>query len=221
MNRLRYKGILFDLDGTLLDTTPLILDSFQHTFRTQYGRELSLEDIQPFMGQPLRAAMETMAPGDEEKLMQVYRDYNLSRHDDLAAVFDGVQSTVHTLFQAGVKLAIVTSKTATTARRGLRLFDMEKYFSVVVGLDETAKHKPLPEPVLFALKLLKLTPADCIMVGDSPHDIESAKAAAVATAGVRWSQVNMQSLLASKPDFMLEQMPDLLDVCLEKEVRRA
>jgi pyrophosphatase PpaX len=212
MTRLKYKGILFDLDGTLLDTTPLILETFQYTFLNHYNRKLSLEDIQPYMGQPLIAAMQALGPGDEEMLIQTYREYNLAKHDALVGIFDGVYETVCRLHAAGAVLAVVTSKTAGTARRGLRLFNMEPFFTEVVGLEDTDRHKPLPEPVLCALDRIRLSPNECLMVGDSPHDIESAKAAGVATAGVGWSRVNMDELVCSNPDYMLKSMTDLLTI---------
>ncbi len=210
-----FKAVFFDLDGTLLDTTPLILKSFQHTIQTHFQREVSLEDIKPFMGKPLRAAMEVMAPGQEEEVIATYRTFNLAHHDQLAGIFTGVYDTVKTLYDSGVILAVVTSKTAATARRGLRLFHMEQYFHTVIGLDETQKHKPEPEPVLAALKAVKLSACDCIMVGDSPHDILSGRRAGVKTAAVRWSSVDWAELLAAEPDYKLEKISDLLAIVLD------
>ena len=210
-----FKAVFFDLDGTLLDTTPLILKSFQHTIQTHFQREVSLEDIKPFMGKTLRAAMEVMAPGQEDEVIATYRTFNLAHHDQLAGIFTGVHDAVKTLFDAGVILAVVTSKTAATARRGLRLFNMEQYFHTVIGLDETQKHKPEPEPVLAALKAVKLSACDCIMVGDSPHDILSGRRAGVKTAAVHWSSVDWSELLAAEPDYTLEQISDLLAIVLD------
>lgn len=220
MTHLRYQGILFDLDGTLLDTTPLILETFQYTFLKHYNRKLTLADIQPYMGQPLIEAMKALGPGNEEALIQTYREYNLEKHDMLVGIFDGVFETVRRLHIAGAILAVVTSKTAETARRGLRLFNMEQFFAEVVGLEETGRHKPMPDPVLYALNKIRLKPKECLMVGDSPHDIESAKSAGVATAGVAWSQVDMNELIQSKPDYMLNSMSDLLAISLEEGLNR-
>ena len=207
-----FKGVFFDLDGTLLDTTPLILQSFQHTFRLHYGRDVSIEDIRPFMGRPLRDAMEVMAPGNEEAVTATYRTFNLKHHDQLAGIFAGVQDTVKSLYDAGIILAVVTSKTAATARRGLRLFDLEPYFHTVIGVKETTLHKPEPEPVLAALDATKLPAVNCLMVGDSPHDLMSGRKAGVRTAAVRWSHVIWSDVLAAKPDFILEQCSDLLTI---------
>jgi len=215
----KIKGVFFDLDGTLLDTTPLILKSFQHTFATHYQRTVDLADIQPYMGKPLLAAMEVMAPGEEESVIATYRAFNHLHHDQLARIFEGVHDTVKALFDAGISLAIVTSKTAAMARRGLRLFDMEQYFSTVVGVDETIRHKPEPEPVLLALRETRLSAAECIMVGDSAHDLLSGKGAGVKTAAVRWTQVPWEEVLSVNPDYILETMPDLLEIVFSPESR--
>lgn len=218
MNSPRYRGVFFDLDGTLLDTTSLIVQSFQHTFQTHYQRPVTLADIQPYMGKPLRAAMEVMAPGEEDSLIATYRAFNHIHHDQLAGIFDGVYDTVKTLFDAGITLAVVTSKTAAMARRGLRLFDMEQYFTTVIGVDETPRHKPEPEPVLTALRETRLTAEECIMVGDSPHDIASGLGAGVKTAAVRWTQVPWNEVMAANPDYTLETMPDLLEIIFSSQI---
>ena len=216
LRRLHFRGVFFDLDGTLLDTTPLILKSFQHTFQHHFQRQVTIEDIQPFMGQPLRAAMEAMAPGLEDEVTATYRTFNLEHHDQLAAIFSGVHDTVKTLYEAGVKMAVVTSKTSTTARRGLRLFNLEQYFEPVIGVEEVHKHKPDPEPVLAALRLTGLSPVDCLMVGDSPHDLMSGQGAGLKTAAVRWTHVAWNDVMAAKPDFVLESMAELLPIVFDE-----
>ena len=215
----RYRGVFFDLDGTLLDTTPLIVKSFQHTFQTHYQRTITLEDIQPYMGKPLLAAMEVMAPGEEDQVIATYRAFNNLHHDQLAGIFEGVYDTVKALYDAGIVLAVVTSKTAVMARRGLRLFDMEKFFTTVIGVDETSRHKPEPEPVLAALRETRLNAGECIMVGDSSHDILSGLGAGVKTAAVRWTQVPWNEVTASNPDYILETMPDLLKLVFSSQNR--
>lgn len=216
---LSFRGVFFDLDGTLLDTNPLILASFQETFKLHYNRNVSIEDIQPFMGRPLRDAMEVMAPGNVEEAIETYRSYNLENHDRLAGIFAGVPEMIKTLYDAGAILAIVTSKTSATARRGLRLFGLESYFHAVIGVGETHKHKPDPEPVLAALTATELMPGSCLMVGDSPHDLTSGKKAGVRTAAVRWSQVVWSDVLAAEPDFIIGQCSDLLDIIFDKKNR--
>lgn len=208
-----FKGVLFDLDGTLLDTTDLIIKSFQHTIRVHYNRPVDLEIVRAYFGQPLRAALEVLGPDDVDDLIQTYREFNLLHHDELAKSFAGVAETVQELYNAGVLLAVVTSKSQTTAIRGLKLFDMDKYFPVVIGSEQCQNHKPHPEPVQLALAELGLTAGECLMVGDSPADIASARAAGVKTAAVRWTELPIETLLVEHPDFVLTTMAELLPIC--------
>lgn len=207
------KGILFDLDGTLIDTSNLIIRSFQHTFMHHYGRTLTPQEIYAFFGKPLRAAMEYYGADKVEELIKTYREYNLLYHDELTTGFANVPDTIRKLYNHGICMAIVTSKTKKTAIRGLKLFDMDKYFLTVIGHEECQKHKPDPEPVLRALAEIKLAPEECLMVGDSPFDLASARAAGVKTAAVRWTQIDWEQLLAEKPDYELALIEELLAIC--------
>lgn len=208
-----YKGILFDLDGTLLDTTDLIIKSFQHTVKAHYDREVDVDLVLRYFGKPLRAAMEVIGPEKVDELIQTYREYNLIHHDSLAKSFAGVAEVIQELFNQGLLMAIVTSKTQATAIRGLKLFDMDKYFPVIIGCEQSTNHKPHPEPVLVALAELGLTADECLMVGDSPADLASGKAAGTKTAAVSWTVLPMESLLAENPDYVLDTLADLLPLC--------
>ncbi len=209
---MNYKGLLFDLDGTLLDTTDLILKSFQHTIRTHNGHDADLELVKSTFGQPLIEALALMG-SDPEAMIKTYRDYNKQYHDELARVFAGTAEVIRTLYGRGIKLAVVTSKIRAISVRGLRLFDLDKYFPVVIGHEDCQHHKPHPEPVLRALDGLGLAAGDCLMVGDSPVDILSAKAAGVKTAAVRWTHVPWGAVMAAGPDLVLEDMDALLPLC--------
>ncbi len=209
----KFTGLLFDLDGTLIDTTDLIIQSFQHAFRKNYNRDLPEADIHAFFGKPLRDAMEHFGPDKVDDLLKTYREHNLVYHDQLAKSFVGVVEALHDLHNMGIKMAIVTSKRHDTALRGLRLFNLDKYFTVIIGLDECQHHKPHPEPVQNALSALALQPAQCLMIGDSPFDMLSAQAAGVKTAAVRWTYVSWDSLISTQPDYVLETMKDLVRIC--------
>ncbi len=207
-----YKGLLFDLDGTLLDTTDLILKSFQHTIRTHNGHDADMELVKSTFGQPLIKALALMG-SDPEAMIKTYREYNMQYHDELAKVFAGTAEAIQALYGGGIKLAVVTSKIRATSVRGLRLFDLDKYFPVIIGHEDCQNHKPHPEPVLRALEGLGLAATDCLMVGDSPVDILSARAAGVKTAAVRWSYVPWDAVMAAEPDLVLEDMAALLLLC--------
>lgn len=213
---MNYKGILFDLDGTLLDTTDLIVKSFQHAIRTHQGHDADLDLVKSTFGKPLIEALALMGP-DPEAMIETYREYNLRHHDELAKAFSGVAEAVQKLYDRGIKLAVVTSKTRTTSLRGLRLFAMDKYFSLVVGSEDCVRHKPHPEPVERALAGLGLAAGDCLMVGDSPFDILCAKAAGVKTVAVRWTYVPWKDVMAAGPDYVVADMAELLAISGKEE----
>lgn len=210
---LKYTGILFDLDGTLIDTSNLIIKSFRHTFKVHYNRDVADADVVAFFGKPLKDAMEYLGPDKVDDLIKTFREYNLEKHDELATSFDGVAEAIQALYQAGIKMAVVTSKTQKTALRGLKLFNLHHFFEAIIGVEQCEHHKPHPEPVLTALSQLDLQPKDCLMVGDSPFDLASAKSAGVGTVAVKWTRVPWETLLAEKPDYMIESLLDLVSIC--------
>lgn len=208
-----YKAVLFDLDGTLLDTSDLIISSFKYTFLKHYNRKLSDHEVHDFFGKTLRAAMEHLGPDQVEDLINTYRKYSLSHHDKMITIFSGVVETIQSLYDEGILLAIVTSKTESTALRGLKLFDLDKYFPVIIGAKQCTNHKPHPEPIYTAITQLKVRPEECLMVGDSLPDIISAREAGVKAAAVRWTEIPWDTILSEKPDYILETMKDLLTIC--------
>lgn len=146
-------------------------------------------------------------------MVETYRAFNLANHDRLTKVFPGVVETIAGLAEQGVKLGVVSSKIQRTVLRGLRLFDLARYFSTAVCLEETERHKPDPAPVLLALDQLGLTAAETLMVGDSPADLEAGRRAGTATAAVAWSTFSRERLAEAEPTYWLEKMEDLLGLC--------
>ncbi len=210
---MKFSGLLFDLDGTILDTTNLIVQSFQHTFRVHYNRQIMPQEVHRFFGKPLRTAMEELGPDKVEELIATYREYNLTHHDALTTIFSGMRETLEKLYYAGLPMAIVTSKTSETALRGLKLFKMDHFFPVLIGVHECKRHKPNREPVETALRQLGLSAETCLMIGDSPFDIISARDAGAQTAAVRWTYVSWDELLNESPTYILEKPQDLLSLC--------
>ncbi|MBY6276010.1 MAG: pyrophosphatase PpaX [Symbiobacterium thermophilum] len=213
-----FDAVLFDLDGTLIDTNRLIVTSFQHVFRTRLGLEVAPEEIYRFFGEPLRTTMTRFAPDRADELTEAYREYNLSVHDRLVRRFPGVNDAVAALRQAGVRLGVVTSKYTPLARRGLSVCGLEAHFPVVVGEDQTERHKPEPDPALLALELLGVQPGPrVLMVGDSPLDLRCGRAAGCRTAAVGWA-LDRAALAAGEPDFWLERPSDLVALVLSGAV---
>lgn len=209
---MNYQGVLFDLDGTILDTSHLIIESFQHTFRVHYNRDITPQEIYPFFGRPLRAAMQRLGPEKVDELINTYREHNLEHHDRMIDAFAGVIEVLQDLYNFGIVMAVVTSKTRGTALRGLKLFDLDKYFSAIIGVEQCEHHKPHPEPVHIALQQIQLGAEQCLMIGDSPSDIISAQKAGVKTVAVRWTRLDWNTILSAKPDYTIHHMYDLLNI---------
>jgi len=204
--------LLFDLDGTLIDTNELIIQSFLHTLEQYYPGDYKREDVLPFMGPTLTETFASMNEEKVEEMTDVYRTFNLANHDALVTEFEGVKETVATLKEKGFKLGIVTTKRIAVVKKGLALTKLDSYFDVIVAIDHVTKPKPDPEPVLKALEQLDSKPEEAIMVGDNFHDIVGGKNAGTKTAGVVWSLKGKDFLEQYNPDYMLENMRDLLEI---------
>ncbi|MGG0719959.1 pyrophosphatase PpaX [Robertmurraya massiliosenegalensis] len=204
--------LLFDLDGTLIDTNELIIQSFLHTLEQYYPGAYKREDVLPFMGPTLTETFAAMNEEKVEEMTNVYRTFNLANHDSLVTEFEGVKETVAKLKEEGFKLGIVTTKRLAVVEKGLALTKLDPYFEVIVAIDHVSKAKPDPEPVLKALEQLDSTPEEAIMVGDNFHDIVGGKNAGTKTAGVAWSLKGKDFLEQYDPDYMLENMHDLLEI---------
>ena len=181
-------AILFDLDGTLVDSIELILNSARFAFEGFSGTAPTDEQWRTGIGRPLVTMFREFVPDEVEveRLTERYREYQLANHDRLVHAYDGIVPMITTLASAGHPLALVTSKTEQLARRALEHVGLSASIPVVVGFDSCTRHKPHPEPVERALALLGAAPQNALFVGDSPHDVESGREAGVFTIGVSW-----------------------------------
>lgn len=206
------KGILFDLDGTLINTNMLIINSFKYVFKENLDLIVEDNEIVQYFGEPLAYTMAKYTKDRVEELVEKYVEYSLSIHDEYTESFKGVEEGLIILREKGYKLAIVTSKRRTTALRGLRLFDLEKYFEVIVSPEDTEKHKPEGEPVLKACELLNLKPEEVVMVGDSHNDILCGKNAGSKTCLVKYTALPLEKLLEHKPDYVIDSVEEILNI---------
>ncbi|MEH6908111.1 pyrophosphatase PpaX [Bacillus sp. AFS006103] len=204
--------ILFDLDGTLIDTNELIISTYLHTLEKYYPSKYQREDVLPFLGPTLHEAFGSINPDLVEEMVLEYRAFNIANHDELVTEFAGVFETVQSLKDKGYKLGIVTTKRHDVTLKGLRLMDLERFFEVVVTYDHVSKTKPDPEPIFKALEQLDSTPEETMMVGDNYHDILAGKNAGTVTAGCAWSIKGRDYIAKYEPDYILENMADLLTI---------
>lgn len=179
---------LFDLDGTILDTTNLILQSFVHAFAEGLGQVVTHEELMVHFGRPLEAQFRIMCsdlPGDEiNRLISIYREHNEAQHDAWVSLVPGAGEGLRELAHQGYALGIVTSKRLDLTVHGLQLFGLDELFEVIVHADSTTQHKPHPEPVQRALELMKGDPDRAAYIGDSPYDMAAGCGAGLHTVGL-------------------------------------
>jgi pyrophosphatase PpaX len=219
-------GFLFDLDGTLIDTTDLIFRSYQHALAEVTGRRATDEELYLGYGQPLREAFTAILehqgitlPADRfaalvAELIETYRGFNVAHHDRLARPFPGVTDTLRELRERGYVLGLVTSKGRVIAERGLGLIGLHGVFTAMVFQEDTIRHKPHPDPVLVALDRLgrREEPSSLVFVGDSTHDLQAGRSAGVQTGAALWGPFPPASLLSLAPDHAFASVTDLLAI---------
>jgi len=210
----RFPVVLFDLDGTLIDSGPIILASMQHAVRTVLDHEIAYEELAATVGgQGLLAQMRELDPDRADELVDVYKQHNDPLHDTLEA-FEELLAVLPRLKAEGRKLGIVTAKRHRTVALALDRFpELAEHFDVVIAHEDTDRHKPDPDPVLEAVERLGAEPSQAAYVGDSPFDIQAAKAAGAFAVAVAWGGIHSdERLLAEEPDAFVRTPEELLDV---------
>jgi pyrophosphatase PpaX len=209
------SAVLFDFDGTLVDTTEMIHQSMRHATTEVLGREdIPRETLLANVGQPLPRQMELIDTENAESLLEAYRTHHEQHHDALIREFPGVEESLHRLGSAGTKVAVVTSKRRVSVEMALEIFPgLRNVVDRFVTLDDTTQHKPHPEPLLRALELLGSIPKErAAYVGDSPFDVEAAKAAGLTSVAVSWGAFSEAALRASGPDHLVPDIRSAVDV---------
>lgn len=209
------KYILFDFDGTLVNTNDVILASWQHTYRHYLGHEMPVDHITSCFGEPLLLTMEREFPGvDPQESADVYRQFQLENADKLVTIFPGIKELLADLKAAGYVLGIVTSRTRESALRYMDMFGITSYFSDLVTCDDTTVHKPNPDPILLAMSKLGASAEESIMIGDSPFDIKCANNAGVDSVMVNWRITCDETSVIddAKVDYWIHQPSDLVEL---------
>lgn len=208
---MKYKYVLFDLDGTLIDTNKLIIDSFKHTYKTHLSRDVEESEILKHFGEPLKITLQRYGNDNVEEMYKTYIDYNESTHDSTVTLCCNIKECLEELKEMGCTLAVVTAKRAPIAHRGLELFDIKKYFSTVITLQDTVNHKPHPEPILKAMERLGAKAEETLMVGDSIFDMKCAHNAGVKAVLVTWGAAT-DHIKDEKPDYIVNNAMEIVDI---------
>lgn len=211
---MRKKFVVFDFDGTVLDTNQLIIDSWQYTFRKYHGYEHSEREILDTFGETLYDSMKEFFPGDTADMaIESYRDYQLKSWKEDISVFPGVEDLLETLKEREHSLLLVTSRLKPTTMEYLEYFGLRDYFDVVITSNDTKAHKPDPEPLLTALDKAGGRPENSIMLGDTRFDIGCANNAGAESVLVHWSHPVDETKLKEPeftPDYRLSRPEDLM-----------
>jgi pyrophosphatase PpaX len=210
---MRYAVVLFDLDGTVIDSGAIILASMRHAAKEVLGADPPDELLMAAVGGPgLEAQMRELAPDRVDELVRVYRAHNEPLHDELTCCA-GIEDVLVRLKDEGRRLGIVTAKRRATVDLAFNVLPLRHLFEAVVGGDETQRHKPDPEPLLLAAERLEVGPELCAYVGDSPFDIRAAKAARMHAVAVTWGGIHDRGKLkAEEPDAIVDTAEELYGV---------
>ena len=208
---MRYPVVLFDLDGTVIDSGAIILASMRHAVKEVLGAEPPDELLMAAVGGPgLEAQMRALAPDHVELLVDVYRAHNEPLHDDLQACA-GMEDVLARLHEEGRRLGVVTAKRRATVELAFATVPLSHLFETIVGGDETERHKPDPEPLLLAAGRMRAEPAQTAYVGDSPFDVRAAKAAGMHAIAVSWGRIHdRERLEREEPDAIVDSAEELL-----------
>jgi pyrophosphatase PpaX len=211
IGRVRFPVVLFDLDGTVIDSGAIILASMRHAAETVVGGEWSDAELMKAVGGPgLEAQMIALDPDRVDELVRIYRAHNEPLHDTLEYC-GNIDVVLAELLERGHRLGIVTAKRRVTVELAFAKLPLEHLFEVVVGGDETARHKPDPAPLLLALERLGASAEDAVYVGDSPFDMQAAKAAGLYAIGVSWGRIHTADKLL-EADVVIDRPEELLEL---------
>jgi pyrophosphatase PpaX len=211
------KAALFDFDGTLVDTTEMIYQGMRHAASTVLGRDdISRETLLANVGQPLPRQMELIDAEKAELLLEAYRHHHEENHDAMIQEFPQVAVALSRLRSAGIRVGVVTSKRRVSVEMALNSFpDLRNVVDRFVTMEDTNEHKPHPEPLWRGLELLGGVPKEeAAYVGDSPFDVEAAKAAGLASVAVSWGAFSEARLREAAPDHLVPDVESAVDVLL-------
>ena len=214
------RAVLFDLDGTLLDTIELILTSFRHATKEVLGSALPDEVLTRNIGIPLRVQMREFSddPGEADEMLRIYREHNGEIHDAMVAAFPGVRVMLDGVAGLGLPMGVVTSKSRPLALRGLEITGLAAYFDALVTSDDTEIHKPDPYPLNVAADALGVQLRYCVYVGDSPHDVRAAVDGGAVAVAATWGVADDPELLTEGPDIVLDSVAQILPL-LSRTIR--
>lgn len=203
-------AVIFDLDGTVLNTDTLIFESFKHVFKKYFPEHhLTHEELLSFLGPSLKASFSRFTDDKVQECIDYYREFNHAHHEDYVTIYPHVVEVLEELKAKGYPLVIVTTKIKDAAMIGLNLFDLTKYFDVILGMDDVKNVKPNPEGILKALEMTNCKKG--VMIGDNKSDILAGIHAGIDTIAVKWSPKGYVEMAELNPSLLIDDMKEILD----------
>ncbi len=201
------KALLFDCDGTLVDSETLSAGATDYAFRRILKRPLTEEESKRLLGRPANKILEEWFQETGKEIFEEATNYFVETMNKVKP-YDGIEDMLH-FFSRKLRMAIVSSSSKEIVMRMLIATKLSSYFEFIVGHEDTDKHKPNPEPILEAIKRLKIKHDECIYIGDQPYDIMAAREAGVKVIGVTWGSGNREILESYEPHIILAKPEEL------------
>lgn len=201
--------VLFDLDGTLVDTVELIVASMQHTWRAVLGEELDAGLAKSWIGRSMTSMLEPFGETQAAEMLRVYLEFNHRELPLMQRNYPGVAGLLRELRDAGVVAGVVTSKRRAASQQSLDVAGLDGLIDLVATLEDTEIHKPDPAPLLFALDKLGCRSDGAVYVGDAIVDVRAARAAGMASIAVTWGAGQQSALASERPDLLVTSADEL------------
>ncbi|GAA0702261.1 HAD family hydrolase [Paraclostridium ghonii] len=205
---MEYTHVVFDIDGTLIDSEKAVLKSLQKTILEEKGIKKSLDDLRFALGIPGKVALLKFEIEDLENVEEKWDKYLMEYFEEIT-LFDGIRQVVQELKFKGINLGIITSKTKKEYEHEFIRFGIESYFDVIVCADDTLKHKPNSDPMDKYLQVTGAKKEEIIYIGDSIYDIQCSKNAGVDSALALWGTEDSDEFNST---YKLNKPKDILDI---------
>ncbi len=214
MSSPRWPVVVFDLDGTLVDSINVIVASYQHAFAVVEGRQVTRDEAVLWIGQTLRETFLRESPGHATELENTYLTFCAEKMPEMLTNFPGITPLLLELHDAGIVTGIATSKRRKSATRSMQIAQLPVTVDLTVGMEDTDQHKPHPAPVLLAVERLGATPDQAAYVGDAVFDLQAAHGGGVDGIGVTWGAGSPGDLRAQPSVAVVDAVSELRSLLL-------
>ena len=211
------KAVLFDFDGTLINTNDLIYESHNYAFKKVFNREITQKEFLSLYGRPLKEALNENFSSYGDKLLEEYMVFNEKNHDLLVKKFPGVSEGIALLKENGIKIGVVTSKRLETLNKGIAFLKFENMFDCLITPLDSTKHKPDPEPIIVGCQKINISEKNTVYVGDSVFDMQAAYLAGVKKCFVNYSLTSKDEIKRYNPEFFCDSICEFAENILKKK----